>query len=465
MKLRPFASVHPLLAVLLSVAGLWGCEDSPSTEGVSTLGSCVYTNTFSRELECKEYTGAGWDLASAEVDCARPLAGQDSTFFPALACDFEAILGVCDVQDSRFSRDFRLFLSGDDASLCTAGESACTGILMGTFEASSVCEGAAPAPPPSGGTVFIQPYQECVPPVEGEAAGMSDGGQVCTQVAISGCTEPGRRFDDYASCEVILTQRPYYAYPPAASTDPEDPRLSDAEYMNDMTWLTEQVSACACICCHSDSSSTEGASGWDIDQGPLWIDGVDDEALAMLGGFSDSRAFGAYTPENNNGFNRTEVGLPSTDPERLQAFVLAELERRGRDQAWAEGVSAFGGPLVAQLEHVPEACASSEGISDDGTITWAGADARYIYVMEAGSANPGVPPNLDLPEGTLWRLDVGSADAAVSSGIQYGVVPEGVTQRWPSEGAAPADLVEGQEYYLYVLFDIGVPLSRCTFTR
>ena len=40
---------------------------------------------------------------------------------------------------------------------------------------------------------------------------------------------------------------------------------------------------------------------------------------------------------------------------------------------------------------------------------------------------------------------------------------KGVTQRLPETDAAPA-LVEGETYYLYVLRDVNVPITRCLFT-
>jgi len=354
-------------------------------------------------------------------------------------------------------------MTGTDTSLCAAGENACVAFLSGTFEGIGICEGDPMTPPPSVGSAFIQPFEECREPLAGEPEGAGPDGEVCTQNAISGCTEPGRRFDDYASCDVVRSQRPYYPYSVGEVASSDDPRLADDTYMTDMRWLTEEVEACACICCHSSEGATDGASGWDIHQGPLWIDSVSDNALAMLAGFSPSDDFGAYSPEENNGFNRTDVGLPSTDVARLQTFLLAELERRGRDRTWAEAVAPFGGPLVTQANYEPEACADGIGVDAEGQLQWAGGAARYVYVLESGSANPGVPPNRDRPDGTLWRLDVSHTDPGINSGITYGVTPEGATQAWPTEGAPPA-LETGREYYLYVLFDIAVPITRCLFT-
>jgi hypothetical protein len=50
--------------------------------------------------------------------------------------------------------------------------------------------------------VFIPPYVNCQKPGEGD---QGSAGEVCTHVAISGCTEPGKSFSDYASCDVART--------------------------------------------------------------------------------------------------------------------------------------------------------------------------------------------------------------------------------------------------------------------
>jgi hypothetical protein len=98
-------------------------------------------------------------------------------------------------------------------------------------------------------------------------------------------------------------------------------------------------------------------------------------------------------------------------------------------------------------------------------VKWIGGKARYVYVMEATSSSPGVPPNLDVPMGSLWRIDVPWLDGTpIESGsVKYGVTPEGLTQRVPATGA-PAALESGKSYYLYVLQDIAIPVTRCLFT-
>jgi hypothetical protein len=52
--------------------------------------------------------------------------------------------------------------------------------------------------------------------------------------------------------------------------------------------------------------------------------------------------------------------------------------------------------------------------------------------------------------------------AAFPSGVAYGVLPAGALQFYPESGA-PEVLVSGQQYYLYVLRDVVIPLARCLF--
>ncbi|MEI8258234.1 MAG: hypothetical protein WCJ30_21355, partial [Deltaproteobacteria bacterium] len=119
--------------------------------------------------------------------------------------------------------------------------------------------------------------------------------------------------------------------------------------------------------------------------------------------------------------------------------------------------------IYDQMVYTPTDCTGPEGVAANGTITWSGGDARYVYILEAGSANPTVPPNLDLPQGTLWRIDVPYTGTPVASGVHYGQLPAGTTQRFPATGA-PAALVSGRRYYINVQQDVGIPITRCMFT-
>jgi hypothetical protein len=143
-------------------------------------------------------------------------------------------------------------------------------------------------------------------------------------------------------------------------------------------------------------------------------------------------------------------------------FFEGELARRGVDRSRFEGATPVGGPLYTQQTFTPQNCANGEGISDDNRIEWTGGDARYVYVLNTGSENPGVPPNLDKPTGTIWKLDVDSRTSPIATGITYGSTPDNTFQTVPRQGEAPT-LVRGETYYLYVLADVGAPITRCLF--
>lgn len=427
------------------------------------LAICEYTNPFSQGLECKEYTGAGWTLESATTDCGAVLLGTAGELSADASCDFESELGRCNV-DGPDDTGYVLVSAGTDSGLCGSAQAGCEVFAGGTFVPGEVCEGIV-GPPPNGGygdVPFIQPYLDCRDPLPGEPPGLSEG-KVCTWVMISGCTEPGRRFDDYASCEDVLTQRPYYASPTEPETSPDDPRLDDVAYMAEVAWVREQVEACACICCHSTRSAPDGPSWWYVEADPIWLDSVFDSGMAMMAGLAESDALGAYPAEDNNGFDRTTLGLPTNDIPRMQAFLLAEWDRRGYTPEEGAEFPAFGGPIVDQQRYEPSACEDGEGIAADGTVTWQGGEARYVYVLPRDAANPGVPPNLDEPAGTLWLVDIATDDDAISPPLSYGELTGELRQRIPTEGTPPA-LTNGTVYYLYVLKDIGFPITRCLFT-
>lgn len=443
-----------------SVGGDGGTDAEEDVTSSIAVGRCDYTNPFSSAAECKEYVGSGWTDEDAAANCTGDTVGTGMTFVPDLRCDFASELGRCAVGDVAVD-GYTIVLSGDDVADCAISQTACETFIGGTFTAASVCDDIGPITPPQPAGVFIPPTLVCVPPIEGQSEGASDG-EVCTWTMISGCTEPGRRYVDYAACDDVLTQRPYYGFDYGIETSPDDPRLADDAYLGEVAWVREQVEACACVCCHSDEAAPRGPSGWYIEADPIWTDTIPDSGVAMLAGIVDSAALGAYPPSQNNGFDRDVAGLPTTDVDRMQAFFLEEWLRRGLDDEDAAEIPPFGGPLVTQRDYVPRPCNDDIGIDEGGAMQWGGGAARYVYVLEKGSANPGVPPNLDLPDGTIWHIAMAPTADPLSSGWIYGVVPEGATQRVPSEGAAPA-LVSGQDYYLYVLLDIAVPLARCEF--
>lgn len=452
------------MTLVLSAVSCDKSEDLPAEEpaAVEVFGACTYTNPFSGGDECKEYTGAEWSDLRAEEDCKQPLVGAgEGTLEIGGRCEYPSVLGTCVINEGDGEESVLVF-PGDDPSDCSGVSIGC-GFGGGTFQPSAVCD-ETDAPPPSNGLPVFQPFEQvCKTPLPGEPAGQSADGEVCTWEAISACTEEGRKWVDYASCDAVISQRPYVPYTQTTPDVTGDARLDDAAYMNDMEWLTEQVESCACVCCHSSEDSPDGPSGWYVEAGPLWIDMLDDDALAMMAGWVNSESFGAFPPEDNNGFDRTVTGVPTNDVDRMVNFLEGELARRGLGRADFEEVPPFGGPLYDQLIYEPSPCTSGEGVDTDGTVNWTTGRARYVYVLEADADAPGVPPNRDLPDGTIWRIDVSPDADALADGFTYGDVPEGARQAFPTEGA-PRELTVGETYYMYALADIYQPLTRCTFT-
>jgi hypothetical protein len=312
---------------------------------------------------------------------------------------------------------------------------------------------------------YIPPFVDCRPASSAAtSAGSPDGNQICTPVSISGCTSPGLYFPDYASCAVVRTQRPYWEAPPANEPNPADPRLDDPAFARELAWVTEQVGATGCSCCHDSRQAPGGPSQWYIDAPGVWTDTVSNSGIGLFTGFADSSVLGAWEPKDNNGFERTVTGIPSNDADRMRAFFAAELDRRGITKEQAEALPPFGGSLSAALNKKPEPCAHGEGVDGKGLVNWAaGATARYVYVLAEGSKNPGVPPYRDRPEGAMWRLDVRATADPVSSGLLYGTTPPGSAQAIPVSGRAPA-LTAGSTYQLFVMRDVGSVTANCLFT-
>ena len=442
-----------------------GTTDTPTTTATSTTGDspgdvhghCVYQNPFSKSEECREYIGAGWTATTADADCT------DVEGTPASGpCEYPSTLGAC-VLPGEPDAYLRLVFPGSDAAQCQATQTGCEVFAGGTFTPSPLCEDPNPPADPDA-NVFQWPTLECRAPLGGEPPGMSEGGEVCTWTMISGCTEPGRKFAEYGTCEPVLTQRPYYPAPPAPAPAQPDLRLEDPVYAAEQAWVTEQVEACACVCCHQTTITPMGAAIWDIEGEGNWINTFSPFGLAFAGGYLDSSLLGAYPAADNNGFDRTATGLPTTDVARMQAFFAAELEYRGMTPEDFAGSDPVPKIFHDQAIYEPGLCGADQGVDADGTLRWTGGAARYVYVLDPDAANPGVPPNLDLPDGTLWRLDVPSDATAVASGsVHYGELGQNLTQGFPEVGT-PTPLQAGQNYYLYVLADIGVPITRCLFT-
>jgi hypothetical protein len=458
-------NTHLLLPMLLlsACAESNTTADTPASDTATTVaqGSCTYTNRFSRSPECRNYTGAGWTSSAAEKNCA----SQNGTYTAQQACSVSYSLGTCSI-DTAKPEAYVIVFTGSQSSACASTQMGCETFAGGTFVPSGVCANTSNPSTPALiiGDVFQPAELVCRNPLEGEAPGLSDG-KVCTRSMIGGCTEPGRRFADYAECSTVLTQRPYWPAPPNTEhTTNIGQRLADAGYMREVAWVKEQVQACGCVCCHSTQDSPNGQpSNWYIEAQPIWVDSFNNTGLALGAGWVDSSALGAYDPIDNHGFDRSVSGIPTTDNARMVRFFEQELARRGLTRDDFKDTPAFGGPLVDQREYTPTRCTNNQGVSSTQGVVWTTGGARYVYVLEKGSANPGVPPNLDLPEGTLWRIDVSpDKPALTATGFAYAQTPQGAFQKYPATGT-PTALESGKEYYLYVLADVGIPVTRCLF--
>lgn len=453
--------MHRLLALLPLL--LTACPD-PDRPVLSDklVGSCTYVNRFSNGPECRDYLG-DWTEEEAEADCVK----QKSEFVPGAPCEVESVLGYCLLDDA--GAQMRVSAIGDDPTKCGSNKTGCQFFGGGFWEPSEICGAEGADELVILENVFPQPKRVCVDPLAGEPPGQSEDGKVCTWEIISGVTEEGRRFSDYASCDPVRQQRGYSPVPPNERYNEPDPRMEDPAYVAEVDWLRGQIRAGGCVCCH-DSEAPNGPAVFDADATGNLMNQFNNNGLAMGAGFISTVGFGAWPPEQNNGFARSDLEhpndsiFPTTDMERMKRLFTAELAYRGLGEEDFAGLDYGAGPLDALRQFKPALCSPAEGIDASGTMHWKPGRARYVYVLEAGSISPTVPPNLDTPEGTIWRIDLPEdGDPLPSGSIKYGQVPSTMVQRFPADGAAPAPLVKGRPYYLYASADVVYPISRCLF--
>lgn len=470
---RWFALFAVLASLALFVAPGCSCNGFPIPElPDKVVGHCVYKNMFSGTQECKDYLG-GWTEKEASNDCKN----NDSALVLAKKCGIaeDKRYGDCIfIVDKNKDKYARVELPGTDTTKCASMKRGCQFFGGGSFVPTSVCGAEVSTDPPQeqqpGLPVFQQPTYVCKEPKEGEPAGKGPDGKVCTWSAISGATEPGRNFEDYGSCDQVRTQRPYLPKPAPPAASKQDDRMNDPAYVKESEWVKSQIRAAACVCCHT-TSAPKGPSSWYLESGPNWINSMSSRGLAMGAGWINTVGFGAYPPEQNNGFTRAtpkhpeRSAFPTTDDARMRRFFENELAHRGRTRENFKDQVYGAGPLDSQRFYEPKDCTADQRIEADGTIHWVGGPARYLMVMKEGTSSPGVPPNLDIPEGTLWRIDVDwhKGTPIASGSVKYGETPDGLKQRTPLKGA-PAPLESGKKYYLYVQKDIGFPITRCLIT-
>ncbi len=301
----------------LAAAGGCGAAEAPD----AAVRNCSYTNTFTETPECREYHGA-WSEMEAGDECT-----MQSGSLAEGACAQPATLGTC-VLTITDEQEVRIVFTGDDISQCPVLSQACVTFLRGDFVATDTCADHVDDPLPQG-EPEADPLVErvCMAPVDGEPAGMSPGGEVCTWSSIQGCTEEGRNYADYASCEPTYA-RGYYPDVPAAN-EGADPRMADPSYAAEVEWIRGQLNACSCVCCHQGSVTKEGATIWDTELEGNFLNSVSPWGLAFMAGFVDSSILGQMPAADNNGFARDVTGMPTTDTKRVLEFFTAELAHRG----------------------------------------------------------------------------------------------------------------------------------------
>jgi hypothetical protein len=256
---NPRLSQFSLFPVLVVPMMLMGCEKPDvDVSGLEPIAHCVYVNPFSELEECREYLGEGWDVDSAEDDCN----GQDgSAFSDEGGCTYEGPLGAC-IFDGDTDRVYQVVIPNID-STCEEAQRGCEIFGGGQFEPFETCGGLPDNDLDQGklSDVFVQPELSCVEPND-DVTGQSEDGKVCTWQAIGACTEEGRAFEDYGSCEVVRSQRPYYPYPQSEFvTDENDPILDDDAFRTELDWVVSQVKSCGCVCCHT-TGAPSGPSNW-----------------------------------------------------------------------------------------------------------------------------------------------------------------------------------------------------------
>ena len=233
-----------------------------------------------------------------------------------------------------------------------------------------------------------------------------------------------------------------------------------------MAWATAQLDSSGCGCCHNSESGYATVFDWGI--GPNWVSTMSDMGVVLAAGLAGEGVFVTMPPEDNHGFAQAGNAFVSTDPERLAQFFLDEVEFRGLGQDAVEAADAFYAavPFAALATEKPWACPEGVGVDAEGQVHWSLTDGRFLNILQGNEENPNIPP-LDAPEGTLWRYEATAhADAMTSGAVAYGASDtEGTAQRFPADGSAPAELVEGETYTLFITNRMsGARREHCEFT-
>ena len=310
---------------------------------------------------------------------------------------------------------------------------------------------------------LLYPTKECTDvndldvTIPSEAVEISEDGieQFCVWENTTGTVPEGLQYTQVAECDKVFTQAPSWFVQPTQLFETDPSIMDDEAYKTESDWVRDQIRSSGCACCHSSASESGNTSGFDIDAPFAWTDTIKNHQLAQMTGlYEEHRNFGYLDPAENHGFSREDTMFPTTDPERMRAFFVSELERRNAPQEdYDEGERILQSFFSRLLEEPTECFSPWTGI-EDGKIIWDGdGSVRQIYVLKDDAQTPGFPPLLDLPEGTVWALYVNPDGEPIASGdIGIGEIPEGTQQFIPADGTPP-QLEEGATYRLFATPD------------
>lgn len=133
------------MAIFLCSACFYACGDNDSDDdsgGSMNAGTCNYTNTFSRDPECREYSGDAWTASSAAESCesGAPVGADPGVWSESAECAVDPTLGTCSVPDpTDMDLEFVLQIGGGIPANCGTAAGNCTGFLGGVFTPSALC--------------------------------------------------------------------------------------------------------------------------------------------------------------------------------------------------------------------------------------------------------------------------------------------------------------------------------------
>ena len=145
---------------------------------------------------------------------------------------------------------------------------------------------------------------------------------VCVWNSPTAVAPEGIKFADVGSCDHVFTQAPSWFVHPERLYASDQALLEDTAFAEELLWAQGQVASSGCSCCHSSQSGSGHATAWDADAPAVWTDTISLARLYLLSGMiAEHKEFGV-DPADNHGARRDVVMIPSSDPERLRAFLV-----------------------------------------------------------------------------------------------------------------------------------------------